>query len=1107
VTESDVFIQQILQAFPASSYVMLAGRLDWAEKQMDTAAIFTLHGFCQRMLTQNAFECGQLFELNLVKDANNLLTLALLDFWRESVLPLSEQEMALVYQQWSNPLALLADIKPALLREHVALEPRDNTTDLSSVITAFISRLNAFKRDWLNAASEIDSIIQKSAVNKNVYSKKHLPNWLARVSDFCHSALDSIFPAAMNRFSASCLATECENGSAPQHVLFDEIDRLLIERQRFIVVFKTLAITSIKARINTFKHQQQVLSFQDLLTRLDVALQTEGGARLAEKIRTRYPVAMIDEFQDTDFTQYRIFSTIYLQSEDCAWFVIGDPKQAIYGFRGADVFTYMAAKKAISSHYFLDTNWRSSQNMVDAINTLFEQCASPFFYEDSIPFISVKAGSHKNTHAINVCLSSLPTRSQAALQFYLLASDEPINLSHYKQRMADECANEISRLLSVSSVQAGTTTKIQANDIAVLVKDFYEAEFIRRCLLDRHIESVYVSNRDSVFDSQEAHDLYLVLAAVLSLSVDFSVRAGQGSERAIRSALSTQLLAYSQRELEQQFFDEKNWLEILLEFKYYHQLLVSQGVLVMFYQFFQQRAVLARLARLTHYERRMTNVLHVVDLLQAICTEQTGTDDLLPWFAEQLESHEGGADEQILRVDTDNNRVQIVTIHKSKGLEYPLVFLPFACAHKPAKDFLYYDELQQTRVFDLLGLDASKDQAERERLAEDMRLLYVALTRSKFRCYVGVADVCVGNSKQSVLARSALGRLVLNGEASSAFATKLQALEKSCSAIALIPVSNDLQEICVCTPDSTTQKPQMQAREFKGHINSAWRMSSFTALTQSHGIKNSQALSRLELDVLEDKAPLSATLLSERNAFSFPRGTEAGILLHSIFEEIDFTCIDESVLLQQVQKKLLLFGFDPQWQETLVKLIKTVLETPLEKTVNTTSIYLSLNKIPASKKLVELEFTLPCSGIKSAELSTFEKALVVDQELSALSVDLQQGFIRGFIDLIFEWQGNFYVLDYKSNHLGNSYDDYAQSKLEQAMSEHHYRLQYLIYCLALHRFLQQRIPSYHYDSHFGGVYYVFVRGMQKDVAGSGVYFKKPQRSLIEMLDQRFKGKH
>lgn len=392
-----------------------AAQLLAAERQMDEAAIYTIHGFCQRMLTHNAFESGMLFEQTLVQDELPLRRQACADFWRRHCYPLPLGVARAISQEWSGPEALLADLSGYLHGEAPALRrpPKDEETVLMRH-EQIVARIDAIKAQWRAVAGDLEALIAQSGVDKRSYSSKHLPNWLNKVGEWSgQETQDYQLPKELDKFRQSVLLEKTKKGEPPRHALFTAIDELFDEPLTLRDLIMARALSEIRTSIQQEKRQRAELGFDDLLSRLDSGLQSGGGEQLAQAIRQRYPVAMIDEFQDTDPQQYRIFQKLYVGRPDCGLLLIGDPKQAIYAFRGADIFTYMRARSEVSAHYTLETNWRSSPSMVASVNHLFSQVEKPFLF-GQIPFIEVNAAEKNQGLAFE-----LHGKPQPAMQFWL----------------------------------------------------------------------------------------------------------------------------------------------------------------------------------------------------------------------------------------------------------------------------------------------------------------------------------------------------------------------------------------------------------------------------------------------------------------------------------------------------------------------------------------------------------------------------------------------------------------------------------------------------------------------------------------------------------------
>ncbi len=1071
----DPLIQRLLEECPNKALALR--QLLTAERQMDEAAIYTIHGFCQRMLTQNAFESGSLFDNEFLTEEQNLRAAAVADFWRHITYQADALLAQALLDHWKGPDALLREISPHLALAGLQCQPRTGES-LAERHQAIIARLNSLRAAWLAAVGGLDAVITASGVSKQSYSKKNLPNWLNKVSEWVNAPLKSYqLPKALENFSASVLAAKTKTGAVPTHPLFDQIETLLAQPNDIDDVVIAAALTQVRARLQQQKQRQQQLSFDDLLANLARALSSERGAVLAERIREQYPVAMIDEFQDTDPLQYQIFSTLYGQNPECGFYMIGDPKQAIYAFRGADIFTYIAAKQQVAAHYTLQTNYRSTDELVRAVNALFAHSHAPFIYQDSIPFETVKAKG-KETGFV------LQGKPQTALQCCFPLEGE-ISGAAYQQRMALAAAAQIHTWLTAAQDgQAMLDGKaLRPNDIAVLVRSGREAAVMQQALHECGIASVYLSNRESVFAQPVAHDVARLLEACLNPQ----------DEMLIRAAMATGLQGWTVRQLADLNDDETLWEQTVERIRQAGELWRQRGILPMLRQWLFWYQIPERLLGEVNGERQLTDVLHLGELLQTAASTLNGEHALLRWLLERCQQPNGDADEQQLRLDSERQRVQIVTIHKSKGLQYGLVLLPFICAYRGNDTPRYHTE-NGVRL-DLSGSDEAWEHAAQERLAEDLRLLYVALTRGVFVTWLGLADLKANSKTKAKDDRPAALDYLLKNDSDTAFTQRFrQWLQRQNNH----DLAAEVAEIAFPTDPYQEVKPLLptaQARQFSGQLERNWRVTSYSALTVSHGSATPKPAAPLVMSEIEPVVP-------RFDVFSFPRGAHAGTFLHSLLEDLDFGAdgvTRQQWIVQHLQGVQLSHDWQPEpWLPVLEQWLEQILTSELFPG-------LSLAQLTPEHCLSEMEFLLPLSALSAAALNRCLAAGdLLSAQAPALTFNEVQGMLKGFIDLVFEHDGRFYVVDYKSNYLGDNAAAYQQDAMAQAMMEHRYDVQYQLYTLALHRYLRCRLPNYDYDQHIGGVCYLFLRGMNGE-AGSGVYATKPDKTHIDALDALFAG--
>ncbi|MBL0514497.1 exodeoxyribonuclease V subunit beta [Aeromonas media] len=1087
---SDTLLAQLLAE--VEDHELAARRLLAAERQMDEAAVFTIHGFCQRMLKQNAFESGALFETEFLTDDSQLRLQAVSDYWRAEFYPVDKTLASSVRALWPSPAALLREMNGWLDNSELEIHPALGDETLAARHQAAMARIGAVKDAWL---AQTDEIRRQTEGQIKLYTGKNYEGWLAKIGDWAQDPTSGYtLPKDLERFGQETLEAKLSKGKAlPTLPLFSQIDELLASRPGIRDLILQRAARVVRSRMQASKRQAHQLSFDDLLKDLDGALGSSLGERLCDRIRATYRVAMIDEFQDTDPQQYRIFHRLYGGHTDTALLMIGDPKQAIYGFRGADIFTYIQARRNVSAHYTLGRNWRSSSALVGAVNGLFARAKDPFIYEADIPFLPVEAQGKSKALLLDGATAPV-------LHCWQLTGQPTFNRGDYQSKMARATAAEIHRLLTLAregKAKIGDKA-VKAGDIAVLVRTGAEGKLVQQELARLAIASVYLSNRESVLEQVEAREILLILHACQNPS----------EERSLRAALATGLFDLDARALDALASDERAWESAVQEFMEYRSIWHRRGVLAMLRALLHRRNLASSLLASPYGERRLTNFLHLGELLQQVSSELDGEYALLRWLGEAV-SHPGGQDaEQVLRLESERKLVQIVTIHKSKGLEYPLVFLPFICSHRTAETPLYHeaDEGGNRTILDLTGAEGSLAEADKERLAEDLRLLYVALTRGVYATWLGLAPVRSGNGKseKTELHQTAIGYLLQKGEEGDA-TTLATALTELAQALPGVVVGEPSLTRPAPLPQEEEQLGEPQVRHFTGRLERDWWISSYSGLAaqgNGHG-KGVLANPGFDDEVVTEAA--SAALLAEPgevaapqpSIFTFPKGARPGTLLHSLFETIDFQSAAGEPLAQHIATLLAQDGFDESWAPVLQQQVEAVLDTPLETGFGEP---VRLRDLAPGRKQVELEFFLPMGRVTAPALTALcQQHDPLSRGNKPLGFAAVQGMLKGFIDLVFEWQGRWYLLDYKSNHLGMSPADYSRPALERAMAEHRYDLQYQLYSLALHRLLGLRLPGYDFDRHFGGVFYLFLRGMPQ----GGVFHTRPSRELVLGLDKLF----
>ncbi len=1123
IIDAGKVVEYIQKHIDDSQKEQASRQLNLAIQSFDEAAILTIHGFCQRVLGDFAFESALPFELELMGDDVALLQSATDDFWRREVMTADRESVAYLVSKKETPETLLKSIRNYIGKPYLnllAVPEMDVVACGASAQTQF-ERVQSL---WQQEQEAITTTLQnKTLLNGRKYPTTSIEKWLGLLTALLVEVqVPLVLFADFERFTPAKLEDAIKPDQTLPELRFWSACETLLERceQRQLAMergqqqLRLRLLTYLRTTLPDQKQQQQVQSYDDLLLNLDNALKGEQGEWLAEQLRAQYPAALIDEFQDTDPIQYASFSRIYTNS-GLPTFLVGDPKQAIYSFRGADIFTYLEAKSAADKQHTLATNWRSHPKLVSAVNTLFERQMSPFHHDD-IPFQAVAAAREALPTFVLEDKPVVPLQVLWAKGKLKETGKDKGKAQLSKGQMTEVAvnatANEIATLLNQSALgkahlcdgKSEEKQSLVGGDIAVLVRNHKQALAIQYALQVRGINSVQ-QGKETIFAAREAQQLERILWAIAQ-----PANAGR-----VRAALVTELWGITATQLYALEQDDIQWQSTLDVFYELHQQWQQQGFTRMFRQWLIRLSVQQRVLTLPNGERILTNLNHLAELIQAQCSEQkSGMEAVLHWLAASRQSDHANNDAAQLRLESDEQLVKIITIHKSKGLEYPIVFCPFLWdVHlRAAKNDVisFHGEADQTAcvAFSEPDLTAAQPIATAEERAEDMRLLYVALTRAKEQCVIvwGPAQYQKGRH----VSDSALFSLLhptLDTVDNDAMRADLEALvADNRDTISITPIMLDEQ---INYKGAEESSPTLTARQFKGNIAVPWAIGSFSGLTRS-----SSHPQQVELPDYDQHIPMMESLSvpdvqDERNRFSFPRGAQAGTCLHALFEYWDFTSDDSVAMKALVARTLLQYGFDAEkWTDVACQWLVEVLATPLDKSG------FKLADLTPIKRLDELEFYFPVadltvSRLQQALLPILEKDAPLAMVLNRLNFHNLDGFMKGFIDLVYEHEGRFYVVDYKSNHLGNKAADYQAEALEQAMISHGYPLQYAIYSLALHRYLRLRIPDYDPAHHFGGVYYLFIRGMHpergQDTLRPGVFFDKPSEAILDALDGCMRG--
>jgi exodeoxyribonuclease V beta subunit len=1098
----DKLLPGLLQRERPIPVVLALERLEAALQTFDCAAISTIHGFCNRALQENAFESGSLYDSELTSDQSLLVQGLVDDYWRINFFGAEGELLPLAEAKSWSPEGLARFLKGKLGNPELEVIPRYSADQVARVVSGCREAFAEVAQQWLARRQEIVGILtehkglSRSAAN---YHPDLLEELLERMDAYVGGGRPFQLFDGFAKFSSAYLAGQrLKKHDPPQDVFFDACQGLAdaIEERGLTLLWGLFEF--VRERLPQKKSARNIRFHDDLLVDLYRALQGPGGELLAGRIRGRYRAGLIDEFQDTDQVQYRIFRGIF-NDDTIPLFLIGDPKQAIYSFRGADIFAYLKAKRDIPDerHFTMDRNWRSAAPLVEAINRLFNcQKKRPLLFEE-LEYPPVTAA---NGQAL-----VLAERDPAALQLWFMGREEgttkPIDMNRARPRIVAAVVAEIAGLLADGAAGRATIADraVRPGDIAVIVRSHGQAGLVYEQLVAAGIPAVVRSNA-SIFASDEAAQLCRLLAAL----------AEPGREGRVRNALVTTIMGATGNQLAALLEEagESDWEGWLARFREYHDIWRLRGFMAMFRTLVLQEGVRGRLLSLPGGERRLTNLLHCGELLHGQeGTARLGMEALLTWFSEQVASPPEGEEHQ-LRLESDEEAVRILTIHVSKGLEFPIVFCPFSWSGVFDDDqtVVCHQEGKTVADYGSRQFEQHRRQALEESLAENLRLLYVALTRAKYRCYL-----VWGRFKH--VESSALAYLLHGpgegecGDLLAYLARQMKDLPDACLLQALAGLEGK-QEMLAVTLDPQPVAGQFQApagdgrlltcRTIERSIEVDWHVSSFTSFVEGQA-ETAELPDHDRQTAVEAGQPES--IPAEGSLFAFPRGAKAGTFLHGILEKVDFSELAGESLTGLVAAELARSGFGSEWHATLCEMLRQVLAAPLGRAGER----FRLSELAKNSWVSEMEFYFPLKLIGSRRLAALLKqhgaGSPADLARVAERLNFREvaGMLRGFIDLVFCHQGKYYLLDWKSNHLGNRIEEYGSEQLAREMEAKLYPLQYLLYTVALNRHLEGRDPTYRYEEQFGGVLYLFLRGLDGSSPGSGVFHDIPDPALVREL--------
>ncbi|MFA6815501.1 MAG: exodeoxyribonuclease V subunit beta [Lentisphaeria bacterium] len=1091
-------IYDILSRFPKSEKKSNENLLRNALLDFDLASIFTIHGFCSRVLSRFAFETGQSFDLKPAEGSMKEVEQLCQDWWRTHIYSMDFEKLQLYQSSGLNYDILLE------LTKNKIEKPDSKFKNSAPYTENIFKKINEIIRGLCTSFGHPIEMEQYESLRPQ--SKNKVDALDQKMSALVAEIETQIAPLSFSQIQNFISIEQYDFSYTAKKVEYNALDEFAPEWKSAIQMVKNLlsnyltsGATSIAEKYQTLVYQRDTSNFSDYLNNLKKALlNKKEGPALRKMLRNEFKAALIDEFQDTDPVQWGIFSSIFdnISTDSAPCFLVGDPKQAIYRFRNGDIVTYMKATGTIqqTNKHQLNKNYRSEENLIFAFNEFFKDQKDPTFQHPEMEYPGdLKANGKKLEDSLTVNGQIDPR----PFKVFYIDVPKPTKItpgqdSPIMQFAFQKTAAEIVAILNDKQICIAGKP-VRPAQIAVLVNKHKEANAIAAELRKREVPVVQQAT-GNIWETTDASDFRQFLDAVLHPENSSILRAALLLPYIYYSPDQLLLLNENQAVLpdwcapeEKQNSTLVEWVQFFMELR---EIWIKHGFFAMFVKWMKELHLRCRWSADSNGRRSLTNLLHLAELIQQELLQTDHSPELLfSWFSQQINTgKQNVSDNTKLHVESDEDAVQIMTIFRSKGLEFPIVFVP-TLINKNI-------EVTKTQIYEAhnaegeleISLQKLKNTAQEE-FEECIRLTYVAVTRAEHRVVLFWANYNTEPNKNP------LAWLFRAVNFNNTDPDPYQYIE-----LKKFLVSNEIKVDCLTkTPENPELLRKMPLLLPKIEHSSDY--GSFTSLIQLGSVLDTGK----DYDEKTDDVPE----LEEDPAsiFTFPAGAKTGTCWHEILEDLDFTASDSDIQ-EIVHEKLESYGFLKKeefasvYEDTVLNMVKKTLNISLPSFQNSTPF--SLKELALCDRKTEWEFNF--SSLKRDVYTTKIKKILscypeyqsFIQDLNTWDCKLPQGYLMGFVDLLFRYHDRYYIVDWKSNSRNRRLSDFNRAGLHAEMSQHRYWFQYLLYAVAVHQYLKHALPNYDYEHDFGGVYYIFLRGTEEPET-HGVYADRPKLQVLEEL--------
>ncbi len=1055
----------------------LINLLNLYEQKIEYSSILTIHSFFKKILFTNYFLSKLNINYKILESEDDFIYKYVLCFWRSYFYNLPLKIINIIISYWSSPRELFISVFPFFNFININFKYKIKYISIESYFLNCLLLFDNIKKEFFsNRLLLYKKIIFLS--EKNLFlCKKKLLILFENINLWLNS--NDIFntPKYLFRIGYKYISKYISNiNFLKKYSIFKNIDNFLYEKGDFYNFILILCFNYIKNKLYIEKKEKLYLSFNDLIYFLNKSIISNDGYKLINLIKEKFPIVFIDEFQDTDHLQYDIFYNIYIKNNlnnDTKLVLIGDPKQSIYSFRGASILNYIRVKNHVKNFFTLIYNWRSSVFMVNSINILFYSVNS--FILKNIKYFPVKFVI-KNRHLY----ISLNKKIQSSLNFFIL---KDIN---NKDIISEYCAKRILYILDKkNNIMINNNKKsryINFSDISVLVHSNIEIEIVSNVFQKFNLPIICLSSKKSVFSTLASKELMYIVRTVLYPEFEFN----------ISNTLSTYIYGINLFDIPDYLNNKIKLNNLVKKFYKYYYIWDKYGFFSMVRLIIDETNILNKIYFSNDGNRYISNLLHVSEILQKKSFEFRNKISLLNWFNKKIINcnYEKNKEFKVRSYNDNNDIINISTIHKSKGLQYNVVFLPFLInfTKKNDKNLFFMKYIYKKKISNINNEKEINKKIVNELLSEEIRLLYVAITRSIYQC-----NIFIYNLKFKGQENSSLYKLLISNKNFNFIKIKNNLLNE---------LNKKYISFIICKNKYFSDKLYYEIKHLDvNFLNKKKKKKKKNKI----GIYNySNIFIKINNNLIEknylDKINFNDFSILD-NINNFYKGEKVGNFFHSLLEKINFK---NKIDINFINLKLNEFGYDIKWNLIIKKTLFNVLNVKLDL-ININLIDENINIL-----LKEFEFLMKIKSkfnlIKYLNIS--KKYDYISNICLNFKIDdyLLSGYLNGIIDLIFLYNNKYYIIDYKSNWIGHDYKFYNEYNLINEICNHRYDIQYQLYTVALHNYLKNKIYNYNYINNFGGIYYIFLRGLylnKYNYSKTGIFYIKPNFKLINYLSNLF----